>query len=131
MSCVISQLEGVEKTRLSLEQQTEEVRVAVNEKLENAAAHRDGNIKKMVERLKEHVSIFLPLYMYRTVLMHFFFFFLIFLESYELWLNNNSWVSLFTSDTNFYKNKIVERSVLIAIEKWDFRRIKWPACARA
>ncbi|XP_058801021.1 activating transcription factor 7-interacting protein 1 isoform X2 [Phymastichus coffea] len=47
-------LEGVEKTRLSLEQQTEEVRAAFDEKLKTAAAQRDENIKKMVERLKEH-----------------------------------------------------------------------------
>lgn len=47
-------LEGVEKTRLSLEQQTDEVRAAVDEKLKTAAAQRDENIKKMVERLKEH-----------------------------------------------------------------------------
>lgn len=56
--CLISwffQLEGVEKTRLSLEQQTEEVRVAVDEKLKTAAAQREGNIQKMVDRLKEHV----------------------------------------------------------------------------
>ena len=51
------QLEGVEKTRLTLEQQTEEVRVAVDDKLKTAAAQRDENIKKMVDRLKEHVSI--------------------------------------------------------------------------
>ncbi|XP_015610168.1 calponin homology domain-containing protein DDB_G0272472 isoform X1 [Cephus cinctus] len=47
-------LESVEKTRLSLEQQTEEVRSAVEEKLKTAAAQRDENIKKMLDRLKEH-----------------------------------------------------------------------------
>ncbi|XP_046428368.1 stress response protein nst1 isoform X1 [Neodiprion fabricii] len=47
-------LESVEKTRLSLEQQTEEVRCAVEEKLKTAAAQRDENIKKMLDRLKEH-----------------------------------------------------------------------------
>ena len=47
----------MEKTRLTLEQQTEEVRVAVDDKLKTAAAQRDENIKKMVDRLKEHVSI--------------------------------------------------------------------------
>lgn len=52
------QLEGVEKTRLSLEQQTEEVRCAVEEKLKTAAAQRDENIKRMLDRLKEHVSVF-------------------------------------------------------------------------
>lgn len=51
------QLESVEKTRLSLEQQTEEVRCAVEEKLKTAAAQRDENIKRMLDRLKEHVSI--------------------------------------------------------------------------
>ncbi|KAK0162959.1 hypothetical protein PV327_006683 [Microctonus hyperodae] len=47
-------LEGVEKTRLNLEQQTKEVRAAVEEKLKTAAAQRDENIKKMLDRLKEH-----------------------------------------------------------------------------
>ncbi|CAK9828520.1 STMN4 [Anthophora retusa] len=47
-------LESVEKTRLSLEQQTEEVRCAVEEKLRSAAAQRDENIKRMLDRLKEH-----------------------------------------------------------------------------
>lgn len=46
----------MEKTRLSLEQQTDEVRSAVEEKLKTAAAQRDENLKKMVERLREHVS---------------------------------------------------------------------------
>jgi len=55
-------LEGVEKTRLSLEQQTEEVRCAVEEKLKTAAAQRDENIKRMLDRLKEHVSIFFALF---------------------------------------------------------------------
>lgn len=50
------QLESVEKTRLALEEQTEEVRCALNEKLKTAAAQRDENFKKMQERLKEHVS---------------------------------------------------------------------------
>ncbi|XP_019699826.1 stress response protein NST1 isoform X1 [Harpegnathos saltator] len=47
-------LESVEKTRLSLELQTEEVRCAVEEKLKTAAAQRDENIKRMLDRLKEH-----------------------------------------------------------------------------
>ena len=47
-------LESVEKTRLSLEQQTEEVRCAVEEKLKTAAAQRDENIKRMLDRLKAH-----------------------------------------------------------------------------
>ncbi|KAF7404786.1 hypothetical protein HZH66_003692 [Vespula vulgaris] len=47
-------LESVEKSRLSLEQQTEEVRCAVEEKLKTAAAQRDENIKRMLDRLKEH-----------------------------------------------------------------------------
>ncbi|KAG7207556.1 hypothetical protein KM043_009183 [Ampulex compressa] len=47
-------LESVEKTRLSLEQQTEEVRCAVEEKLKSAAAQRDENMKRMLDRLKEH-----------------------------------------------------------------------------
>jgi hypothetical protein len=36
--------------------QTNEVRIAVEEKLKIAAAQRDENIKKMLDRLKEHVS---------------------------------------------------------------------------
>ena len=51
------QLESVEKTRLSLDQQTEEVRSAIEEKLKTATAQRDENMKKMVDRLKDHVSI--------------------------------------------------------------------------
>lgn len=52
----LEQLESVEKTRQNLEQQTIEVRTAVEEKLKTAAAQRDENIKKMLDRLKEHVS---------------------------------------------------------------------------
>ncbi|CAG9825315.1 unnamed protein product [Phaedon cochleariae] len=47
-------IENVEKTRLSLEQQTEEVRTQIEEKLKCASQQRDDNIKKMLERLKEH-----------------------------------------------------------------------------
>ncbi|XP_033207662.1 RB1-inducible coiled-coil protein 1 isoform X2 [Belonocnema kinseyi] len=47
-------LESVEKTRLSLDQQTEEVRCAIEEKLKTATAQRDENMKKMVDRLKDH-----------------------------------------------------------------------------
>lgn len=50
------QLESVEKTRLSIEMQTNEVRNAVEEKLKTASAQRDENLKKMLDRLKEHVS---------------------------------------------------------------------------
>lgn len=53
---LLLQLEAVEKTRLNLEQQTCEVRAAVEEKLKTAAAQRDENMKKMLDRLKEHVS---------------------------------------------------------------------------
>lgn len=46
----------MEKTRLSIEMQTNEVRNAVEEKLKTASAQRDENLKKMIDRLKEHVS---------------------------------------------------------------------------
>ncbi|XP_076222676.1 stathmin isoform X2 [Nomia melanderi] len=46
--------ESIEKSRLSLEQQTKEVRCAIEEKLQTAAAQRDDNIKRMLVRLKEH-----------------------------------------------------------------------------
>lgn len=49
-------IENVEKTRLSLEQQTTEIRTAIEEKMKTASAQRDENIKKMLERLREHVS---------------------------------------------------------------------------
>lgn len=49
-------IDQVEKTRLSLEQQTDEVRQAIEEKLKTASAQRDANITKMLDRLKEHVS---------------------------------------------------------------------------
>lgn len=47
---------NVEKTRHSLELQTDEVRIAIEEKLKIASIQRDENIKKMLDRLKEHVS---------------------------------------------------------------------------
>ncbi|XP_031763606.2 inner centromere protein B isoform X3 [Galleria mellonella] len=47
-------LEGVEKTRLTLEQQTAEVYKAIEDKMATAADKRDENIKKMLERLREH-----------------------------------------------------------------------------
>lgn len=46
----------MEKTRQTLEQQTGEVRTAIEEKLKTASVQRDENIKKMLERLREHVS---------------------------------------------------------------------------
>lgn len=42
--------------RLTLEQQTMEVYKAIEEKMNTAADKRDENIKKMLERLREHVS---------------------------------------------------------------------------
>lgn len=49
-------IENVEKTRQTLEQQTGEVRTAIEEKLKSASVQRDENIKKMLDRLREHVS---------------------------------------------------------------------------
>lgn len=49
-------IENVEKTRLSLEQQTNEIKSAIEEKMKTASTQRDENIKKMLERLREHVS---------------------------------------------------------------------------
>lgn len=39
-----------------MEQQKNQERVAIDNKLKTAANMRDENIKKMLERLKEHVS---------------------------------------------------------------------------
>ncbi|EEB17440.1 Stathmin, putative [Pediculus humanus corporis] len=47
-------LEGVEKTRLNLEQQTAEVAASIQEKLKSAANQRDENLKKMLIKLREH-----------------------------------------------------------------------------
>ncbi|CAH0556826.1 unnamed protein product [Brassicogethes aeneus] len=47
-------IENVEKARLTLEQQTGEVRTAIEDKLKTASVQRDENMKKMLERLKEH-----------------------------------------------------------------------------
>ena len=41
-----------------MEQQTAEVYKAIEEKMNTAADKRDENIKKMLERLREHVSFF-------------------------------------------------------------------------
>lgn len=49
-------IESVEKTRMSLEQQCGEVRSALEEKMKTASAQRDENLKKILDRLKEHVS---------------------------------------------------------------------------
>lgn len=42
---------------MSMEQQKSIERVAIDKKLQTAANMRDENIKKMLERLKEHVSL--------------------------------------------------------------------------
>lgn len=47
-------IDTVEKTRLSLEQQCDEVRTALEDKMNSASNQRDENIKKMLERLKAH-----------------------------------------------------------------------------
>lgn len=44
-----------------MEQQTEEVKTAIEEKMKSASTQRDENIKKMLERLKEHVSLYISL----------------------------------------------------------------------
>lgn len=46
----------IEKTREQLEQQKYIEKIAIEEKLKSAQTLRDENIKKMLERLKEHVS---------------------------------------------------------------------------
>lgn len=46
----------VEKTREQLEHQKYVEKIAIEEKLKTAQNLRDENIKKMLERLKEHVS---------------------------------------------------------------------------
>lgn len=58
-----TQFVEIEKTRSSLEQQKEMERVAIENKLKAAALLREENMKKMQERLKEHVStVAMPLY---------------------------------------------------------------------
>lgn len=52
-----NQFQEIEKTRLTMEQQKNVERVAIDKKLQSAAFIRDENIKKMLERLKEHVCI--------------------------------------------------------------------------
>lgn len=51
-----SQFQEIEKTRMTLEQQKNEERMALDQKLQSAANIRDENMKKMLDRLKEHVS---------------------------------------------------------------------------
>ena len=46
----------IERTRNSLEQQKTIDRMAINDKLQTAANIRDEHMKKILERLKEHVS---------------------------------------------------------------------------
>ncbi|XP_055381924.1 stathmin isoform X2 [Condylostylus longicornis] len=46
--------QDIEKTRNSLEQQKEIEKAAIEEKLKIAQSLRDDNLKKMIERLKEH-----------------------------------------------------------------------------
>lgn len=53
------QFEEMEKNRLSMEHQKRMERMALDNKLQVAAEMRDENMKKKLERLKEHVSIFL------------------------------------------------------------------------
>lgn len=50
-----SQLQEIERNRSSMEQQKSVERIAIDKKLKTAAEMRDENIKKMLERLKEHV----------------------------------------------------------------------------
>lgn len=47
----------IEKTRTTLEQKKYEEKIAIEEKLKIAQALRDDNIKKMLERLKEHNTV--------------------------------------------------------------------------
>lgn len=51
----------IEKTRQSLENKKDEERRAIEDKLKAAESMRDENIKKMLDRLKEHVSVVLSL----------------------------------------------------------------------
>lgn len=55
--CSQTQFQEIEKTRETLEQQKSIERVAIDKKLKTAANMRDENIKKMLDRLKEHVSL--------------------------------------------------------------------------
>lgn len=50
------QFQEIEKSRISIEQQKYTDRVALQNKLKIAANARDENMKKMLDRLKEHVS---------------------------------------------------------------------------
>lgn len=54
--CFSLQYLHLSSPRLTLEQQTAEVYKAIEDKMNTAAAQRDENIKKMLERLREHVS---------------------------------------------------------------------------
>lgn len=48
--------EEIKRTKEMLEQQKVEERNALNDKLKAAANLRDENIKRILERLREHVS---------------------------------------------------------------------------
>lgn len=61
--CLVqTQFQEIEKTRETLEQQKSIGRVAIDTKLKTAASVRDENIRKMLERLKEHVCHILYAY---------------------------------------------------------------------
>ena len=48
----------MEEARQSIEAQTQEIRNAIDEKLKTASAQRDENIKKILNRLHEHVRTY-------------------------------------------------------------------------
>lgn len=50
------QFQEIEKSRHSIEQQKNADRMALENKLKVAANSRDENMKKMLDRLKDHVS---------------------------------------------------------------------------
>lgn len=60
----------IEKTRQTLEQQKEMEKQAIEEKLKNAQQSRDDHIKKMLERLKQHVSNIKYMLIYTIYISH-------------------------------------------------------------
>ena len=62
----------IKRNKEMLEKQRMEERNALNDKLKTAANLRDENIKRILERLREHVSSLIITLMFHPSIHHFF-----------------------------------------------------------
>lgn len=115
-----SQFEEIERNRISMEQQKNIDRLTLEKKLKTAANTRDENMKKMLDRLKEHVRFHFRLFLFEFRFHICIFFFLI-IRQMPHFLNSNKHLKHLHTFTIYHKLKTLKQNKLATRATVDAR----------